>query len=359
MRAIWIQVVVLVSVFVVLIPSAAVSANEDAIVTQKEIEEYAETYLKTYRDSVEYNMHPKYWEYFDFYENYPYHVVATISTTHGAALQFIPSEAEYFEIRMVSEKIEQAIFKDKDLNIYDIGGSIDYTLIIYEGPAGKPVFKIGGARWQLANFSVITNKGYFIEVPELCDVLIDEVMVDNIDYDYPILIKGSNLEEHWTTENATNDALYYFETDIPDAFVKSEDFRKILAYPELNEIALKIKDKRDKGEYNKELGEWEFKKDIAELLNVALEYGVSSEINLDDFLKEVEEKPSFFERHPFINGILSGIVVTIIFTKVFPFLFRYVKKRYRESKEKNRSIKRSGMNKKRPKSKSKKRASPP
>lgn len=312
--------------------SPAVSANEKVIVTEQEIEEYAQAYLETYRDLVEQNMKSKYFQYFDFYESYPYRIEATISTTHGAALQFIPSEAEHFETRIVSEKIEQAIFKDKELS------------------TGIPMFKIGGARWKLSDFSVVTNKGYFLEVPELCSVLIEKVRVDNVDYDHSILIQGSNLAEHWTKETADSYAQYYFKLDIPDAFVKSEDFSKILAYPELEKIALEIKNKRDKGEYNTVLGHLEFEEDIAELYNVAQKYGLASEIDLDDFLKEVERKPSFWQQNPFLTGLITCILSTLIVTG---FIIFVTKKRAKRKAQEGKTDRYKGKKNEKTKSKKK------
>jgi len=277
----------------------------------------------------------------------------------------MPSDAESFETRIVSEQIEQSIFKDADLDIHEVG-PVDYTLIIYEGPAGKPMFKSGGARWKMGNFSVITNKGYFVEVPEFSYVLIDKVMVDNIDYDYPILIKGSNREQYWTKEIAADDAQYYFTVDflsqLPpgalEAFLITEDFKLSFAYPKLKELAQKIVDKQHSGEYSDEYGGFlEREKDFAELFAAAQESGVDKEFceRLFSFLKEEKEKPSWWERNPLLTGVIAGVIGTLIVSKAIPFFFKFVRKRYAERKRKRINIKRSETKKKKRGNRGKKR----
>lgn len=144
--------------------------------------QYAKAYITSWRELVEAHFSPGYRGNFDFYKNYPYHVIATISSTHGAALEFIPSSTEEFELKITNERIEQAIFKDA------------------ERSSGMPMFESGGTNWILSNFSVETNKGYFVNVLERGSCLIENVRVDNTDYNYPIIIKGSNREEYWSND---------------------------------------------------------------------------------------------------------------------------------------------------------------
>lgn len=312
--------------------SPAVSANENVIVTEQEIEEYAQAYLKTYKNLVKDNIPSEHQSQFDFYQRYPYHVIATISTTHGAALQFIPSETESFELKTVSEKIEQAIFKDEDLNIYDVG-PVDYTLIIYKGPAGEPTISIEGVQIKISNISFITNKGYFLNLSETGSVLVERISVDNVYYDYPILLKGSNHKEYWTAEIAASDALSYFETDIPDAVLTSEEFKQYLAYPELEKIAKEILDNWDKGKYRDSY--LEFRKDYNDLYEAGEKYGISSEFcdavyNFFKEQKEEQEKPSWWERY--LYPVLVGVLVTLITT----ILGAFVRKKRAKRKDKNK-----------------------
>lgn len=327
--------IILLSLVLALLP--IVSCKKSVVVTGAVMEDYAQTYLTDYSNLLQEHIHPNYWEYFAFYENY--HVIATISTVHGAALEFKSSEYELFEVRTVNEKIEQAIFKDKDLNIYDVG-PVDYTLFIFTGSAGTLIISVEGTL-SVRNIVFITNKGYFLDVSETGIVLTEGIIVDNIVYYHPILIKGSNRENNWTKEIATEDALRYFVADIPDAFlgdafVVSEEFRKLIAYPELERIAKRLIEKRDKGEYGKENGYLEFERDFNELYETAKRYGLSSEFaeNIYNFLKEEKEeqgKPSFWERYlyPILASVFGSALLTLLIRAL-------AKKRYAKGKDKEK-----------------------
>jgi hypothetical protein len=305
---------VFLALILTVLPVSSKSYAEGEFLTQ-----YAKTYISTYRELVEAHFSLDYRGNFDFYKNYPYHVIATISTTHGAALQFLPSSAEEFELKISTERIEQAIFKDAELS------------------SGMPMFRIEGTGIRLLDFSVVTNKGYFVDVSESGSVLIENVRVDNVDYNYPILMKGSNREEDWSKESAIKDVLQFFRVGITTAIVTAEDFTKFLAYPELHDIAIKIINKDKAGKYNSEDGFFSFKKDYNELYITAEKHGLSNEFadEVYNFLKEQETRPSWWEQHPLATGILGGIVVLITGT-LSTIGFRFLKKRYHQLRDKKR-----------------------
>lgn len=262
--------------------------------TPRAMEEYAQTYLKTYRSLVEDVIPSDYLHYFDFYVDYPYSIVATISSSHGASFEFIPSGSKSFETRTVSADIERAIFVDEKVN------------------AGTAMFLIEGIGTRLSNFQAVTNDGYFLEVSEPGSVLIDKMMVDNVVYPY-VIIRGSNREESWTKTVAVADATKYFAQDMLDAWLESEEFRRILAIPELENRARSILQKEDAGEYNRLGGYPEKILDIEELHQAARDLGVPLEFadEIYDFhTKQIEgqkDKPSSWDKY--VVPILTGVVV--------------------------------------------------
>ena len=295
------------------------------------MEDYANTYLITYKMLAQSVVSPEYWEHFDFYRDYPYRVEATISTVHGAALQLIPSEVSRFEAETVDTRIEQAIFKDEELS------------------AGDPMFIAGGTGWSMSDFAVETNEGYFVEVPEGASGLIRDVWVDGVGYEHTIIIKGDNTKEPWSRRNATRDAEKYFRRDLLGAWESSEEFREMLATPELAGICSDIIRRRESGYYDTDFGYWALDGDLRNLYATAESLGVGSEFvqRLYDFREIEEGRPSWANQHPVWIGLfcsVAGALLVLGLQRVWHAVRsskrRDSRKEHRRSKPKNRKKRR-------------------
>lgn len=288
-----------------------ISCQKNSLVTSKELEKFATTYLKTYEKLLLKNIKPKYRKYIDFYNQYPYRIKATISATHGAALEFIPSSKQFFEMQKANKKIEHAIFIDEDISL------------------DKQIIKdVAGIVIEISNLTFITKKGYFINVLETGSVLIKNVTVDEIDYDHAILIKGSNKRKYWTKKIARRDASGYFRSDLSLAFIMSEEFRKFVSIPKLSDTANKILEKQMNGEYSKEYGYLQREEDLEEFYNVAKKYGVSNKFadEIFNFRKEVESRPSWLQRN-LIGIIIIGIISSLIAYAIIALISKILKNR--------------------------------
>lgn len=287
----------------------AVSCGDLEIIDNETIEEYAEHYLRTYRELVEENCPTNLWNTLPFYNDYPYYVTATISTIHGTAMEFVPSDKEQFETRFVDERIEQAIFNDE------------------EGSTGRPMFRVEGKWNRMSQFSANTTSGYFVDVTETGSLIVCNVWIDGIEYDYLILIKGSNAKRDWDNKVAATDARHYYEQDIIQAFVESEDFREFVARPELEEIAIEIIDKEKAGDYYTVGGFQAFTEDFENLYTTAKSYNITNEFtdSVYEFLKqqraEIEYTRTWWDKYwmPLTISVIAGLIVAFII-----FIFRRV-----------------------------------
>jgi hypothetical protein len=158
-------------------------------------------------------------------------------------------------------------------------------------------------------------------------LFIRNIKVNGVTYPF-LLLKGSNDRKYWTREYASTDALLLFLWDYNEAFGKINDwetfsmeFRKSISYGELLTQATRILAKKDRGEYDKENGYFEFEADYKYLREIAYQYDVDTEWaeGLYTFLEQQMNKPSWWDRHPFLSGIIIGLIVAFILLAVNKF----------------------------------------
>jgi len=284
------------------------------------MKEYGETFLRRYEYEylVMSKVLPADQNCFSFLKDKPFLIKATISNSHGAAIEFIPSVKQMFQSRTVEGQIEQEIFSDKDPTIHRTKiESYDHNAVatIYYSGTGS-FWHIPGPYSILCNVVVNTPNGSFLEVSEVGSFWTQGILVNSIFYPNTIFIRGSNRRCDWSRKIAKEDARYYFKVDSREVYLNSEEFRKYLATPELTQIANKIITKNKAGKYVEEYGPLEYEKDIAELIAAADAYGINRDYAMKTYTL-LKEKPSWWENH--------WIVRTLTLTFLGAFLLWFIK----------------------------------
>lgn len=281
--------------------------NAKKAVCDAQMETYGETYLRRYKHLVQSKVLPAYQKHFPFLKEKTFLIKAYISNSHGAAVEFIPSEEQKFQCQTVTARIERELFLDKDLNISKIeDDTSNATFLIYNGKPG-PMFRISGKNITLTKFTAITNKGWFLNLLETGSLRIKEISVDNIVYPNTTIMKGSNRRKTWSRKAAEGDAIYCFFQDFWSAYFKSDEFREFVATPELTHIANRIIAKENANGYQGEYGYLVLQEDLAELNAAADAHGIKHEFakNIYTFLKG---QRSWRERHWIICGVIIGVL---------------------------------------------------
>jgi hypothetical protein len=140
--------------------------NAKKVVGSAQMKAYGETYLQRYEHLVQSKVLPAYRKYFSFLKEKPILIKASISTSHGAAVEFIPSENRKFQCQTVTIRIERAIFPDIDIE--------------YNSKAG--CVAVPGKHVSIISCSFTTNKGWFLEISEVGSLRTKDIIVDDINY---------------------------------------------------------------------------------------------------------------------------------------------------------------------------------
>jgi len=276
--------------------------NTNKVVSNRQMEAYGKAFLRKYENLVKRKIRPSYQTYFQFLKEKPILINASISTSHGAAVEFIPSEVRKFQCQTVTTRIEHAVFPNKNLSISRKEGNAKPKLL----------FRILG---KLANFRDIevttSNERQFLELSEKGSLRTERIVVDDINYPNTIIIKGSNRRNAWSRKAAKEEALSDFRGDFLFAYLESEEFREFVATPELTQIAKKIEAKQTAGKYGGEHGYLELKEDLDALNAAADAHGIRHEFsnNLYEFVKE---QPSFRERHWIFCTLMLGFLLAFL-----------------------------------------------
>ncbi|MDH4203287.1 MAG: hypothetical protein OEV87_10385 [Phycisphaerae bacterium] len=283
--------------------------NSNKVVSNRQMEAYGKAFLRKYENLVQRKVRPAYQKYFQFLKEKPILIKASVSTSHGAAVEFIPSEVQKFQCQTITDKIEQAVFQGIDLNTLNSNDN-NRPKFTYSGEPG-PMYNVSGKRIGYINLMFITNKGWLFNILETGSVITKELIVDGINYPNMIIIKGSNRRSAWSRKEAKEDASHEFWTDFKIVYSNSEEFREFIATPELRNIASKIDAKFKSGKYDREYGNLEFKEDMAELIAIADSHGIKHEFakNIYEFVKE---QPSWRERHPIMFNVMCGILLLLL-----------------------------------------------
>jgi hypothetical protein len=279
--------------------------NANKVVGDVQMEEYGKAFLRKYENLVQQKVRPAYQKYFQFLKEKPILIKASVSTSHGAAVEFVPSKVQKFQCQTVADKIEQTVFKGIDLKTLNSNDN-NRPKFTYSGEPG-PMRNVSAKRIGFVNLMFITNKGWLFNILETGSVITKELIVDGINYPNMIIIKGSNRRSVWSHKEAKEDALHEFRVDFKIAYFSSEEFREFVATPGLTQIAKKIEAKHSAGKYGGEYGYLELKEDLDKLNAAADAHGIRHEFsnNLYEFVKA---QPSWRERNPIVFNVMCGVV---------------------------------------------------
>jgi hypothetical protein len=307
-----------VASFFMIIFQLYIFIDQNSIISNSDIENYSQKYVKTYKDLTETYIHPDNRTYLEFYKDNPYKVRAIISTSHGAGLDFIPSKMGSSNLEITNKAIENYIFNGSVSDYNHFGVYFDYenATIINLGKGNSPAF-VMHLDTSIKNIAIKSEGRPFIRVLENGSVLIQNILIGKIYYNY-IIIKGSNRKKDWTEQIALDDALYYFKADLIDAFTESEDFRKYLAMPELSDIANKILERKKNGYYTNYLL---YENDFQDLYETTKKYNIPNKFADDiyHFNEDQNEIPSWWEQYDLL-GIIRDIVLAIIIIPSISFI---------------------------------------
>lgn len=299
-------------------------------ITEEDAQDYAEAFLKTYIQQVESYFRPQYREHFDFYVNSPYNIDATVSSTHGAAIEFMPSNEQSFSFRTVEQPIELAVFPDVDLNITSL--DINATVFTWGGEPSQAMFVINGTRNSFSGIIIITNKGHFLDLGVGGSVLLFDMNVDGRYY-YAMMIKGSNKPSSWTKKIAKEDAIILFEGDLFRAFEESEEIREYMAYPILEELISQIVWKHQHAE---EIGYdlLQYQEDLARVRDLAVNtYHLNSTFvdEILNWLEDIYPKRPWYEVAPnsWILAAIMGAIIGGLVTSCYRRVYKSAKRRWR------------------------------
>lgn len=310
-------VMVLVSTFTVGL------AKADNLVTQKEIHNYVERYLREYKVLVEaYGSALGNLSAFTFCLGYPYKVTGVISRSHGAAIFFEPALSEEILVRTINERIEFYLWPVmKEYSAEDFWelphgqsngfGSYVFYANLQIGDGVTPTYAYDGGR----NILAILADSYTIQVKPLGRLRIDGTLI----YENRMILKGSNEADRWAPETALLDSTLEFLRIARKLALDEAKQKEIECYTLLYAKAEQIQRKLATGAYGDPFNWRLWTIDEDEFWKIAEECGISSE-TAAKIRKEVLEKyktQEWFE-HPILTHIvipfLIGIAGTIVFT---------------------------------------------
>ena len=284
--------------------------NAKKLVCATQMEKYGETYLWKYESLVQSKVIPAYQKYFTFLKEKPILIKASISTIHGAAIEFIPSKVQESQCQTITDRIEQGVFPHRDPNTFKIEFDVNNVTVL-RNPGSGPLLKFGKKGNGFRNIIAITNKGWFLDLLEEASLITEAINVDGIGYPNTIIIKGSNRRSAWSCKAAKEDAPAEFYSDFQWAYFTSEEFREFCATPELTQIANEIIAKEKNGEYGGQYGYFKKIEDITKLDTVADVHGIKHEFtkNILAFLKE---QPSWWDIHYIVRDLVKGLMITFL-----------------------------------------------
>ena len=202
--------------------------DQNRVVPTERINDYALNYIETYKYLAEKYISPDNRTYLQFYMESPYLIKATISITHGAGIEFIPSKTSSFQTTITDKNAEDSIF---NMNEYAFAKNFYYknATVFHFSYNNSPCFSGFGKNDGIAYiYFQIDGRRPFASVLEYGSVLVQGVAINGIYYNY-VFIKGSNRNKDWTNQTAFEDASNNFESDLRYAFTKSEELREYLA----------------------------------------------------------------------------------------------------------------------------------
>jgi len=321
-RIVYILAAILLSFSSLVLVVSSSHLNTGAL-SKEDMEIYAQAFLESYDKELKDNFRPQVRKYFPFYSDHLYYINATISSVHGAALEFIPWDREVYEFETINSQLEPAIFKYVNLGITRVNNSAGYKVIISHGlsPFGAFITIRSHAHVFFANIIFVTNEACYIDVKEGGELFLSNVIVDEKHF-HTLIMRGSNEPNNWTIAQAKIDAHRFFEEHLYRAFNQSEEFREYLAIPELSQLLEPIIWKHL---HEEEYDLIAFKEDLAKVRELARDkYHLNTEF-VDELLDYLEKKamtpspPPPWEVAPWswILAGLVGVALTAIAAKVY------------------------------------------
>lgn len=321
---------------------------ESNVISPEELEAYALEYQTQYTRLSDENAgltsHLTNLSNFAFFEFHDYSITGVISSTHGAALFFDPSnKPNRIYIKKISEPIEYYFWPKmttdtKALPIIRVAEGeypLDSTIsaqygLLYVDPEATMRFTVKGKTFNFTDNAAIIVFGTVIQ-------------------EHSLLLKGSNSKEDWSIAQAGMDALSEFAWDLRSAGVNDTAIKNLGTKYKIPFLLSKIALRMESGEYRNNPAV--FYSDYEDLKNAAAGTMNDTLTNVltDYYLKQQQPELSIWEKAnaffvqntlgvailSFILGIASGIAA--------PYILRLFK---RTSKVEVSSGKKSTLDKK-------------
>lgn len=362
---------IIILVILIVSPSSAfVIPHEEEIV--RDVENYANEFLKSYNKNVETQIRPSYRNFFPVYQNKPYSIHLVISSQWGFSLEYIPSETEDFSYEIIDEKIGCFTFKTKGkpclLEFFRVedgarGGIEKLTIkgvylngseknrMISSGywpdttrtfilepiminkaqigswiqgvPEAEPpdisikeisfTGETGTNIFYTTNNSIDTTQiGVFFGVGNGSTLFIRDIEINDKSYPNFMIIKGGHII-HLTDQDAIYDSSIIQYRDAFNAFYSSEEYREYVAYPELKIMLDEIIHKKENDRNYDTLDQ---RNDLKKVIDVARDkYDISSPFVDEIYALELERNKKWYDN---IFNVL--VVIGLIFGSLFDFL---------------------------------------
>lgn len=259
-------------------------SNVNALVDSETIENWANSYIDKYMETIEEQFGQEYGFYFDFYGKHPFLIKTLITSNNGIAIEMIP-RSNYSEMKYISyftdNKIEDALFYNNILEnaiinkttFNDNKNLINNSFYIFDLPNSYDIFFI--------SVCTISGNHYFFNMSN-SELLIVNSTIDGVYYNY--LYVNNRNKSTWTEENANKTSLNHIKRDIPNIFydaLNNDEFKEYFASAPLEEKISNIKFKYEENLRNSSFNYplLEFENDIKDVYNTAYkEYGITNDL---------------------------------------------------------------------------------
>ena len=296
--------------------------QKNGIMSEKELENYVEAYLKKYKEVVEDNLHLVHdiENVFFKYNNNPRVVYGVISKDHGAAvvLKYEATEKVFWNIKVIDKPLEFYFWPNmsSDLNNLKIVkiASSDSPYVLNSQISIKNLALLLVSEGASLYYAGEDESPFKIEGP-------GAVMIFGEVYSKSgLIMKGDNTKRAWSTYQAGLDALKHFVWECGDRL--NDTVKKQIETKHKMPLLLEKVNENLNNKYYKDHHE-DFYSDLHELEKL----GLSEEMKASIWSKyfELTEEPSLWDK--FLGSVLSdlrsfmlGVLVTVIATIILRHL---------------------------------------
>ena len=298
-------------------------SNNDIFVEEDDLLEYAQTYLKTYGDSInDSNLTQEERRHFSFIQGYPYSASASISNIHGASITFIPHSTDENKVTRVSYSIEKLIPKitEKEINnsvmVMQINNNIsDFSIdgftieggyIYLNNSTNNCLFQcnypiILGKKACINGLTYIESNKLFREE----EFAINGTLVLN---DSKVIMK-SNLKKDWTKEKAEEDAIGFIYKEQIDRIFNYSKLTGI-GYREIDKLVTDYKEKETTGYY--ETNSYARLRDVHVIFSKADQYGIPHDVVSVQLLYNKQEEKPYEKALRYVDSLLTVRELAVI-----------------------------------------------